>query len=263
MIILKNVRKSYKKNRVLTDISLKIDPGEFVCITGPSGAGKTTFVHILAGAEDATSGSVEVDGIDLKTIPPAALMLYRRRVGVIFQDGKLLPHMTVRENVTYPLEVCGASDKEIQSRSTLILRKMNLTKRANALPHELSAGEKARTAIARAVAHSPMILIADEPTGNLDPDESLQILNLLQDINKDGTTVVLATHDASLVDAANTRVIRFDNGRITRDSEGGYHRTTKQAKKHNILSQESAKEAAVQPKAVAESRKVKVTAVNS
>ena len=133
--------------------------------------------------------------------------------------------MTLKENITFPLEVCGATDEDIMKRSTLILRKMDLTKRANALPGELSAGERARTAIARAIVHSPMIVLADEPTGNLDPDESLRILRLLQDVNKDGTTVILATHDSTLVDAANTRVIRLDEGRITRDSEGGYHRT--------------------------------------
>lgn len=222
MIVLKHVTKHFGGTSVLSDVSLTIDPGEFVCVTGPSGAGKSTLIHLLIGAETVTKGTVEVDGVDLGAVPPGAMQLYRRRVGIVFQDGKLLKHRTVAENVAFPLEVCGYGDVAIRKRTLAVLKRMELLGKANAFPQQLSGGERARAAIARAIVHEPVILIADEPTGNVDPSQSLSILKLLRDIHAAGTTVILATHDAGLVDAVQGRVIRLERGKIVRDSVGGY-----------------------------------------
>ncbi|MBU0766818.1 ATP-binding cassette domain-containing protein [Patescibacteria group bacterium] len=238
MIVLKNVSKTFSHRKVLDDVSIQVDPGEFVCITGTSGAGKSTLMHILAGAETATVGTVEVDGVDLRIVPQMALRIFRRRVGVVFQDYKLLPHKTVAQNIAFPLEVCGATDVQIEGRVTELLKQMKLTKVANSLPRELSGGEQARTAIARAIVHSPYILLADEPTGNLDPAQSLQILKLFKAIHKDGTTVVIATHDSGLVDALKERVIELEDGRVIRDSPGGYKKApTKEEKAEPVTAQ--------------------------
>ena len=258
MIALKNVSKSYHRKRVLTDISLQVDPGEFVCITGLSGTGKSTLIHLLAGVEEASSGRIEVDGVDLRAVPPIAMRLFRQRVGVVFQDYKLLSHYTVRENIGYPLEVCGAPQAAIVKRVGELLTELKLTRKADALPRELSGGEQARTAIARALAHEPMILFADEPTGNLDPEQSEKILKLFLGINKKGTTVVLATHDAALVDVLQTRVITLDDGKIVRDSRGSYREHKGQT--HQILEEQPEK----RPKTAAGARrKVRITAIGS
>ncbi|MDD5026055.1 MAG: ATP-binding cassette domain-containing protein [Candidatus Peribacteraceae bacterium] len=262
MITLKSVSKSFSGRKVLSDISLQINPGEFVCIIGRSGAGKSTLVHLIAGAEEVSSGTIEVDGVKLHAIPPMAMRLFRRRVGIVFQDGKLLSHLTVRENIAFPLEVCCASDQEIRKRVAELMRNMDLVNQAESLPYCLSGGEKARTAIARAIVHRPMVILLDEPTGNLDPEQSKQILALLQKINKDGTTVILATHDAGLVDSLQTRVVSLENGRITRDSAGGYR--TVRPQPHKLLGDlptPPPDEAAAQPKPRA--RKVRVTSINS
>ncbi len=222
MIVFKNVTKKYGGREVLSAVSFRIEPRQFVCVTGPSGAGKSTIIRLLIGAESTTSGAVEVDGANLRSVPPAAMQLYRRRVGVMFQDDKLLENRTVWENIAYPLEVCGTSTALIRKRVPLILKRMDLTARAHALPRELSGGERARTALARAIVHHPAILLADEPTGNVDPKQSMAVLELLRDINRSGTTVILATHDTVLVDILHTRVIRLDSGKVIRDSIGGY-----------------------------------------
>lgn len=224
MLMLKNVSKSYGQNKVLADVSFRVDPGEFLCITGPSGAGKSTLLHILIGAELATTGSVYADGVDLRFLPPAILQLFRRRIGVVFQDYKLLWNRTVAENVAFPLEVCGKPDEAIGKRVKEVLQQMQLTKRANTLASALSGGEKARTAIARAIVHKPIMLFADEPTGNLDPEQSAMVIGLLREIHKQGTTVVLATHEVDIVDALQTRVIRLQDGAVIRDSVGGYNK---------------------------------------
>ncbi|MBU2214049.1 ATP-binding cassette domain-containing protein [Patescibacteria group bacterium] len=265
MIVLKNVSKTFSRRKVLDDVSLQVDPGEFVCITGTSGAGKSTLMHILAGAETATMGTVEVDGVDLRIVPPIALRIFRRRVGVVFQDYKLLPHKTVAQNIAFPLEVCGATNVQIEGRVTELLRQMHLVKVANALPRELSGGEQARAAIARAIVHSPYILLADEPTGNLDPAQSLLILKLFKAINKDGTTVVIATHDSGLVDALKERVITLEDGRVVRDSPGGYRKATANKTKsepvsvHEKPTEKPIKVESLDPKR----RKVRITAIRS
>jgi cell division transport system ATP-binding protein len=265
MIALKRVTKTYGRTKVLHDVSFRIDPHEFVCVTGPSGAGKTTLLLLLIGAEHVTSGSIEVDGVDLRAVPPPVLQLYRRRIGMVFQDGKLLGNRTVAENIAFPLEVCGAPDAVIRKRVPELLKLVGLTGHTNAFPRELSAGEKARTAIARAIAHKPMILLADEPTGNIDPKQSREILELFREINREGTTVVLATHDTTLVDVLQTRVIRLEAGKVTRDSRGGYehpkahaHMPQSKEEKHDIFDEGGGHEADTAVK-----RKIRVTAIHS
>ncbi len=219
---LKEVTKAYGKTVVLQDVSFQVRPGEFVCVTGPSGAGKSTLLNLIVGGEEVTSGSVEVDGVNLRTVPRGALQLYRRRVGVVFQDYKLLQNRTVEENVAFPLEACGAAESVIRKRVPELLAQVGMTARKASLTHQLSGGEKTRVAIARAIVHRPTIVLADEPTGNVDPAQAMTIIQLFRDIHAAGTTVILATHDSNLVDALQTRVIRLEEGRVVRDSIGGY-----------------------------------------
>lgn len=257
MLVLKNVGKHYGKVKVLAEVSIQVDPGEFVCLTGKSGAGKSTLIHLLTGAEAVSVGSIEVDGVDLRNVPPPVMQLYRRRIGVVFQDYKLLPQMTVAENIAFPLEVCGVADAVIAKRVSELLKTLELTKHAKSLPRALSGGEKARVAIARAIAHSPIILLADEPTGNLDPEQSAHILKIFSEINQGGTTVILATHDTALVDTKSARIIRIDDGRITSDSASG--RTKKsETKKASMHMLDAQKTSGTSPK-----RKVRVTAINA
>jgi len=226
VIALTDVTKRYGGKTVLQGVSFSVRPNEFACITGPSGAGKTTLMHILIGAERFDSGSVMIDGVELREIPVHALQLYRRRLGIVFQDYKLLWNRTVAENIAFPLEVCGASDRVIAKRVQEMLEQMELTAQANVLCAALSGGEKARTAIARAIVHKPMVILADEPTGNLDPEESLHTMRILKDIHAAGATIILATHDSQIVDALKTRVIRLEGGAVTRDSIGNYREAT-------------------------------------
>jgi cell division transport system ATP-binding protein len=249
MLVLKNVSMVFRKRVVLENVSCRIDPKEFVCVTGPSGAGKTTLMSLLIGALRPTSGTIEVDGVDLKKVPTIALQLFRRRVGVVFQDYKLLPNRTVRENILFPLEVCGAPPLWSEKRVDEVLKQMTLIDRADAFPSELSGGERARVSIARAIVHKPLIILADEPTGNLDPVQALTILQLLKDIHAAGTTVILTTHDFALVDTLQTRVIRLEHGKVIRDSVGGYEKAKRtQPKhvpvpaKHEFFAEESTKE---------------------
>lgn len=250
MIILKDVSKDYGEGKILDGISFQIDPGEFVCITGPSGAGKSTLLSLLVGADSASSGSITVDDVDLRRVPAGALQIFRRRVGIVYQDYKLLTNRTVAENVAFPLEVCGASDGTIRNRVPDLLRRLSLTGRANALPRELSGGEKARTAIARAIAHKPIMLLADEPTQNLDPDQMKEVLQTFREINSGGTTVIIATHDDALVDLLHTRVIHLEKGRVLRDSVGGYRKAP-------------APEPLAEKEEEEKRRKVKITAIHS
>lgn len=250
MIELKGVSKFYDSAHVLTDVSLDIGPGEFVCITGPSGAGKSTLLHLLTGAEQVTKGSIEIDGVDLRIVPPRALQIFRRRLGIVFQDYKLLKNRTVAENIAFPLEVCGVPDAEIDTRVREVLQRVDLIKHAHTLPSSLSGGEKARTAIGRAIAHDPVILLADEPTGNIDPDQSVQIMNLFKEIHERGTTVIIATHDSGLVDVLKPRVIELRDGSITRDSVGGYSKENAKMQKTDLVK-------------TSKNKKIKVTAVRS
>ena len=253
MIELKGASKLYGKVKVLTDISFRVDPGEFVCITGPSGAGKSTLLHVLTGAENITKGKIEVDGVDLRLVPPLALQMFRRKLGIVFQDYKLLGNRTVAENIAFPLEVCGVPDEQIEKRVRKVLELVDLTKHAHTLPHALSGGEKARAAIGRAIVHDPIIILADEPTGNIDPDQSVKIMKLFKQIHDSGTTIVIATHDSGLVDALKPRVIQLVDGEIVRDSTGKYQNTIKKP-----TATTSTKSTSKIPK-----RKVKVTGIGA
>lgn len=229
MISFTGVSKEYGGREVLSGITFQVNPGEFVCFTGPSGAGKSTIVHLLIRAELPTKGVIEVDGADISKLPRPILQLYRQRTGVVFQDYKLLPDRTVEENIAFALEVCGEPDEIIDERVAEVLSRLRMADRADAFPHQLSGGEKTRAALARAIVHKPSILIADEPTGNIDPDQSTMILKFLKDIHAEGTTVILATHDKLVVDALNVRVVRLEAGTLVRDSVGGYHQDIAEA----------------------------------
>lgn len=240
MITLQNITKRYDHTDILRDVSFTVSPNEFVCITGASGAGKSTLIDILIGAQLPSSGIVEVDQVQLDKVPNRALQLYRQRIGVVFQDYKLLWNLTVSENIAYPLQVLGISDEKIEARIDELLEIMHLEKQRYTLARSLSGGEKARTAIARAIAHKPMIIFADEPTGNLDPHESVHVMKILKQIHNHGATVIVATHDFFLVDALQTRVIRLENGEIIRDSIGSYEsgstdtKTSSSPEKNNV-----------------------------
>ncbi|MFH1375447.1 MAG: ATP-binding cassette domain-containing protein, partial [Patescibacteria group bacterium] len=209
---------------VLDRVNCEIGGGEFVSVVGPSGAGKTTFVNLLTGAIHPSEGTVSVDSYTINELDEISLALYLRKVGVIFQDYKLLPKKTVWENVAFALEVCGDRTDLIKKRVDEVLDIVGLTHRARAFPTQLSGGECQRTALARALVHEPALVIGDEPTGNLDPESGAEIIDLLLDINKAGATVVLATHDRETVDRVKRRVIRLEKGKLVSDLDSAkYH----------------------------------------
>jgi len=218
-----SVTKQYGNLKALDNINLKIEKGEFVCIVGPSGAGKSTLIKMLICEEIPSSGKILIAGRNISKLKPSELPYYRRKVGVVFQDFKLLAQKTVYENVAFALEVCEASSQDIADRVPKILDLVGMLKRKDNLPTELSGGEKQRVSIARALVHSPKILIADEPTGNLDPVNSWEIIDLLSRINRQGTVVILATHNKAIVDRLKKRVILLKDGKIISDRiKGGY-----------------------------------------
>ncbi len=215
MIELFGVSKAYAgETPALADVSLSVRKGEFVFLTGSSGAGKTTLLRLLFAAERPTAGQILVNGRNLTRVPAREIPYLRREIGVVFQDFKLLPARTVFDNVALPLEVAGAPTREVRRKVALILRAVSLSHRMFARPPALSGGEQQRVAIARAVVNDPVVLLADEPTGNLDPDLSLEIMGLLFDIHARGTTVVVATHDRTLINRFHHRVITLDHGRL-------------------------------------------------
>lgn len=222
MITFEKVYKSYgHKNPVLRDINLHIKPGEFVSIVGQSGAGKTTLSRILIGEERVDSGRVLVGDWDITRISRGDVSFLRRQIGVIFQDFKLLPKKTLSENIAFALEACGASSAKIKKIVPSVLKIVGLEGKGNRYPREVSGGEKQRAAIARALVHQPKILLADEPTGNLDAINANEIINLLLKINQFGTTVVLVTHNKEIVNQLRHRVITMDRGVIISDKERG------------------------------------------
>ena len=219
MIQLFHVKKSYPGDApVLDDITLRIEKGEFVWLTGPSGAGKSTLLKLLFCADQPTSGQILVGGRNVGRLTQAGVPFLRRNIGVVFQDFKLLENRTVVENVGYALEVLGASDGEIRERSLRRLEQVGLKHKATSLPLRLSGGEQQRVAIARALVNEPTILLADEPTGNLDPGLTDSILQLLFDANARGTTVVVATHDRGLLSRYHKRTIALDKGKVVSDA---------------------------------------------
>ena len=216
------VEKRYSATDAALDgISFDIFPGEFVFLVGHSGSGKSTAMKLLIKELDPTAGEIRVAGRDLARIPRARVPYYRRNLGVIFQDYKLLPNRTVYDNVAYALQVTGGSRREIRDKVPDILRLTGLSTKLHHLPDQLSGGEQQRVAIARAFVNHPPLLIADEPTGNLDPETSIGIMQLIYRINQTGTTVLVATHDVSMVDKMRRRVIELADGRIVRDEQAG------------------------------------------
>ena len=222
MIEMMNVTKKYNKGiTAINNLSIQINDGEFVYVVGPSGAGKSTFIKMMYREEKATKGRIRVGKYDLMKIKDRQIPYLRRYVGVVFQDFKLLQNKTVYENVAYAMEVIEKSPREIKRRVEDVLELVNLKHRMNNFPNELSGGEQQRVAIARAIVNTPGILIADEPTGNLDPDTSMEIMDILERINEQGTTIVMATHNSQIVNEKKHRVIAIENGQIVRDQEQG------------------------------------------
>jgi cell division transport system ATP-binding protein len=226
VVILHDVEKVYPGGKAaLRDVDLVIPEGDFVFLVGPSGAGKSTLIKLLIRDELATRGSVVLDGQDLARIGRRQVPKVRRKIGIVFQDFKLLPRKTVWENVAFALEVTGTPGRAVRPAVDRVLALVGLTAQARQLPATLSGGEQQRTAIARALVHDPRVVIADEPTGNLDPLISWEIIQLLLRINEMGVTVLMATHDADVVTSLRKRVVALEDGRIVRDEVGGmYHR---------------------------------------
>lgn len=223
MIRFENVYKKYDNGVVaLDDIDLRISKGEFVFIVGPSGAGKSTLLKLLTKEEVPTRGRIYFENKNITKLSRRMTPIHRRKLGVVFQDFKLLPNKTVFENVAYALEIVGASSSEIKRRVPIVLSMVDLHDREKSYPNELSGGESQRVAIARALVNKPKLLMADEPTGNLDVDTSMEIMEILNNINSKGTTVIMATHASDIVDKYQKRVVKFENGRIVRDETGGY-----------------------------------------
>ncbi|MEO7126886.1 MAG: cell division ATP-binding protein FtsE [Nakamurella sp.] len=225
MIHLSHVSKQYKASTrpALSDVSLDVEKGEFAFVIGPSGSGKTTFMRLLLREEIATSGTVQVAGKDLSKLRRAKVAWHRRRLGCVFQDFRLLNNKTVAQNVGFALEVTGQARNKIKRVVPEVLQLVGLDGKANRMPRELSGGEQQRVAIARAFANRPLLLLADEPTGNLDPDTSQEIMLLLERINRTGTTVLMSTHDNTIVDAMRRRVIELHLGKLVRDEDHGVY----------------------------------------
>lgn len=222
LIRFENVSKVYSnKKAAVDDIDLDIKPREFVCIVGHSGAGKSTIIKLINMEEKPTKGKINVGGIDYAKFPKKNIPFLRRKIGIVYQDFKLLPKKNVYENVAYALEVAGVPNKEIKERVPKILQLVGLSRDSKNLPDELSGGERQRVAIARALVHQPKILIADEPTGNLDPKYAWEIVDLLLKINSFGTTVLLTTHNKEIVDNLKKRVITLSKGKIVKDQKVG------------------------------------------
>ncbi len=221
---MKDVSKKYGNGTTaLRGVSVNVEPGEFAYIVGPSGAGKSTFIKLLYREEKLDKGTLKVGKFDLGKIKKKDIPMLRRSVGVVFQDYKLLPKKTVFENIAYAMEVIGEKPRNIKKRVMEVLDLVGLKHKIRSFPNELSGGEQQRIAIARAIVNNPKVLIADEPTGNLDPENSWEIMNLLERINLQGTTILMATHNSQIVNTLRHRVIAIEDGRVARDEvEGEY-----------------------------------------
>jgi cell division transport system ATP-binding protein len=228
VIRLENVTKTFRRGRdgevtALDDVTVEVTKGEFVFIVGPSGSGKSTLMRLLTREQRPDSGEVWVAGKNLRRLRSWKIPLLRREIGYVYQDFKLLPTKTVRENVAFALEVIGRRRQEIRERVPEVLELVGLTDKADSLPHELSGGQQQRVSVARAFVNNPRLLLADEPTGNLDPATSVEIMKLLDRINRTGTTVVMATHDQQIVDSMRRRVVELEDGRVVRDQSRGVY----------------------------------------
>lgn len=224
MIKFSEVSKEYKNGvKALSNINLHITKGEFVYLVGSSGAGKSTLIKLLLKEEEPTSGRIFLNGNEITRVKNRRIPYIRRDIGVVFQDFRLLPNKTVYENVAFAMEILGTPPKEIRRRIPMILSMVDLSRKASSYPEQLSGGEQQRVSIARAIVNNPPVLIADEPTGNLDPETALEIMNALMDINARGTTILMATHAREIVNSMRKRVLALENGKLIRDEErGGY-----------------------------------------
>lgn len=231
MLLFQDVTKKYSEDiTALDEVTFNINKGEFSFLVGPSGAGKTTLMKLLIREEMPTSGSIFFEDLEINKLPKALVPKYRQRLGIVFQDIKLLQSKTLEENIAFSLEILGKEEKEIKETTDYLLNLVKLENRKTLFPVQLSGGEQQRGAIARALASNPDLLVADEPTGNLDPDNSFQILDILKNINKSGTTVMVISHDKQIVDFMKTRVIRIEDGKIVSDNKGDYNTIRKPKK---------------------------------
>lgn len=221
MIYFDKVTKRYNDAMALEDVTLSVAPKEFVSIVGHSGAGKTTLLKLLMAEEQPTAGNVFFESIDVNDLPNSALHHYRRKIGMVFQDFRLIPTKTAYENIAFAMEAAGRSDDEIASDVPYILDLVNLTDKARHFPDQLSGGEKQRIAIGRAIINQPELIVADEPTGNLDPINTYEVVEILKKINQLGTTVIITTHNKGVVDAIGKRVVTIDRGKLVRDDASG------------------------------------------
>lgn len=225
LIRLKNIRKQYKTGvTAIHDMDLSIEKGDFVFVIGPTGCGKSTLIKMLYREEKPTSGKIIVGGVDVAKLRNSKVYKIRRKIGVVFQDYKLLSKSTVYENVAFALEVLGQPKSEIYSKVLKALELVGLKSKANNYPHQLSGGEQQRVAIARAIVNGPKLLICDEPTGNLDPKTSMEIMEVLESVNNMGTTIIMVTHDIEIVSKMNKRTILLDSGRILKDYAKGTYK---------------------------------------
>ena len=224
MIRLIDIQKTYDNGtRALKGVSMRIDDGEFVFLVGPSGSGKSTIIKLITGEIAPSEGRLMVNGYNMNTIRPKQVPGMRRTLGVIFQDFRLIEKKTVEENLTFVMRVVGASPREIKKRIPYVLQLVGLDHKGDRLPSELSGGQQQRVAIARALVNNPSVIIADEPTGNLDPQRSLEIMMLLEKINELGTTMLVVTHEKELVNRFAKRVVAIESGRVISDGMGGYY----------------------------------------
>jgi len=219
---MQNVYKTYPNGvKAINGISIKINQGEFAYIVGPSGAGKSTFIKMMYREEKPSSGNIIVNGANVAKIKDSRVPIFRRHIGVVFQDFKLLPKLTVYENIAFALEVIEQSPEEIKKRVLEVLELVKLKGKMDSFPDELSGGEQQRVSIARSIVNSPKVVIADEPTGNLDPETSWEIMDIFEEINKRGTTILMATHNREIVNTIRKRVIAIENGNVVRDEVRG------------------------------------------
>lgn len=225
MIEFVNVTKEYENGTVaLKDVNIKIENGEFVFLVGSSGAGKTTVTKLLMREQNVTEGAIYLNDIDITKLQHRRIPFLRRQMGVVFQDFRLLEDRTVYENVEFAMQIVGASRREIRRRVPIVLNEVGLNYKAKMFPRQLSGGEQQRVALARALVNRPMILIADEPTGNLNPKTAMEIMEIFENINASGTTIIMATHAKDIVDVMKKRVIEIEDGMVVRDEKGGaYH----------------------------------------
>lgn len=224
MIYFDKVTKQYRDGTpALEDVTLSVGPKEFVSIVGQSGAGKTTLIKMLLAEERPTAGSVFFEEVDIHDLRPSQLHNYRRKIGTVFQDFRLIPTKTAYENIAFAMEAMGKSDEDIASDVPYILELVDLGEKANHFPHQLSGGEQQRVAIGRAIINQPDLIVADEPTGNLDPMNTYDVIEILKKINELGTTVIITTHNKGVVDAMGKRVITMDKGRVVRDDAHGHY----------------------------------------